>query len=272
MDVNQCIFPDDPMFVKIGAKFLQEYIKIMGTDHIYNMDPFPESDPGKTPEEKMRIKSEYAKAIATYIKAADPEGLWICSGWAFTYRPYWPKDHVKAFLDACPFDMFIVNDIWADHDPVYKELDYFYGKKWGFSVLHSMGGWTTVHGDLGDLIRRVTEVTNDPKAVNCVNYYFNPEIVHHNTVCFDLGAQLAWQPKSVELNSFVDDYLARRYGAVSGPKMRPAWGELLASVYGNYDFTAPRYQPLPSLEIPDTLPPARGLHPAPQKSPGTGAG
>ena len=221
VDVNQCIFPDDPMFVKIGTKFIQEYMKIMGTDHLYNMDPFPEADPGTTPEEKTRVKREYAKAIVQYINAADPEGIWVCSGWAFTYRDFWSKAQVKAFLDECPFDKFIVNDIFVDHEPLYKEQDYFYGKKWGLGVLHSMGGWTTVHGALADTIARVQEVVNDPKTVNCVNYYLNPEIVHHNAVVFDLASELAWNPKAVELDSFIDDYLVRRYGAQAGPSMRP---------------------------------------------------
>ena len=39
------------------------------------------------------------------------------------------------------------------------------------------------------------------------------------------------------------------------------WDELIASVYGNFDFTTPRYQPLPSLTIPDTLPPREAYIP-----------
>ena len=80
-----------------------------------------------------------------------------------------------------------------------------------------------------------------------------PEIVHHNTVYFDLAADLSWQPQPIALSSYLDGYLTRRYGRENAAAMRPAWDELVASVYGEYDFTAPPYQKVPTLKYPDTL-------------------
>ena len=243
------ILPSDPMFVKVGSRFIEEHNKLCGTDHFYNVDPYPETDPGNTPEEKLKVKVDFARAVAKSIKQADPRGTWVMSGWAFTDATIWTKQDVKAFLQVVPRDMFVVNDIWAEHNPIYKKFDYFHGKRWGFSVLHSMGGWTTIHGDLADLIRRVQDVVSDPKAIHCTNFYLNPEILNHNDVYFDLSARLAWNPVGLELHTYLDDYLTRRYGAEAAPGMRKSWDKLLESAYGHYDFTAPAYQDRLSLDV-----------------------
>ena len=252
------ISPTDPIFPTIGAKFVSEHAKICGTDHLYNIDPYPEVDPGDSEEEKRAVKVGFAESIVRAIKAADPKGKWIISGWAFTYDKMWAPPDVEAFLAAVPDDMFVVNDIWAEKNPIYKKFNYFHGKRWGFSVLHSMGGWTTLHGDLADLIKRVQDVKADPAARRCTNFYLNPEIIHHNDVYIDLATELSWRPDRVRLDDYLDRYLVRRYGRESAPEMRQAWDELLASVYGNYDFTAPAYQDRLTLDVPTSYSTLRG--------------
>lgn len=245
--------PSDPMFVEFGARFINEHTALCGgTDHYYNIDPYPETDPGETPEAKRRVKVDFAKALVSQVKRADPQGKWVISGWAFTYEDVWTPSDVEAFLEVIPKDMFLVNDIWAEENPIHKKFNYFHGRNWGFSVLHSMGGWTTVHGDLQGLIDRMQDVAVDRKAGRCTNFYLNPEILHHNDVYFELAIELGWNPARVELDGFMDRFLARRYGAALAPPMRPAWDELIASVYSEYDFTAPAYQPRPNLKVPES--------------------
>jgi alpha-N-acetylglucosaminidase len=243
------IYPSDPMFHKLGVAFLKQYNETYGTDHLYNIDPYPEVRPGATPQEKSQLKRDAAVAMAKVIKETDPEGIWIASGWAFLDENYWPKDAVKTFLDAIPDDMFLVNDIWAEVEPIYKRLDYFYGKKWGFSVFHSFGGNTTLHGDVSDLIRRVQDVVSDPKAAKCVNFYINPEIIRHNYLYFDLAAKLAWDPAGISLDRFLREYAVRRYGNESAPNMTAVLKDLVASVYGTNDLTSPFYQVRPKNDL-----------------------
>jgi alpha-N-acetylglucosaminidase len=222
----------------VATLFAEECIDLFGTDHFYNTDPYPECEVGSTPEEKQRIKVDFATTTSEALLAADPKATWVGSGWAFME---WTKQDVAAFLSPIPSDRYIVNDIWAEANPLYRKFGYFSGKQWGFGVLHSMGGWTTLHGDLGDLIARVQAVSNDPAAKNCVNSYLNPEIIHHNDVYFDLAARLAWNPSNVNVDRYLDDYCARRYARDACPGMRKAWSELLQSVYGHYDYTRPLY-------------------------------
>jgi alpha-N-acetylglucosaminidase len=236
------INPSDPMFHNLGVAFLKEYNKTYGTDHFYNVDPYPETTPGATAEEEKQVKKDAAAAMAGVIKETDSAGIWIASGWAFLDEKYWTKDAVKSFLGAIPDDMFLINDIWAEVNPIYKRLDYFYGKRWGFSVLHSFGGNTGLHGDVSDLIKKVQEVTSDPLAAKCINFYVNPEIIRHNYFYFDLAAKLSWNPAEISLDSFLGDYAVRRYGKESAANMTAVLADLVKSVYGTNDLISPMYQ------------------------------
>ena len=73
VDINQLIYPDDPMFAEISTRFLKEYIRIFGTDHYYNIDPFPETDPGKDQAEKDNLKRDFAAAVVKGIRDATPK-------------------------------------------------------------------------------------------------------------------------------------------------------------------------------------------------------
>ncbi len=239
------LFPSDPLFKKLATLFAEECIDFFGSDHFYNADPYAECDPGSTPEEKRQIKVDFAVTTAETLLAADPKATWICSSWSFND---WSKEDAAAFHEPIPNDRYLVNDIWAEATPLYPKLDFFFGKQWGFGVLHSMGGWTVLHGDLKDLIARVQAISTDPAAKNCVSFYLNPEIIHHNDVYFDLAARLAWGPSNVDVNQYLDDYCARRYAGKLCPGLRAAWADLLQSAYGNYDYTRPVYWNRPILD------------------------
>ena len=53
---------------------------------------------------------------------------------------------------------------------------------------------------------------------------------------------MSWDPLKVELDSFIDDYVERRYGPKAKPIMGPAYRELMQSVYSTDDRTAPLWQ------------------------------
>lgn len=236
------LHPADPMFVRLIALQLRQHGSDYGTSNIYNFDPYPETAPGSSPEEKLKLSVSFAKSVTEAIESVSPDGLWIMSGWAFLDRKYWTDEQVQAFLGAIPTEMLIVNDIWAEHKPVYKSLDYLYGKNWGFGVLHAFGGNTHMHGDVAGLIKSVQEIAADPKAQRCRSFYVNPEIVRHNPFYFDLAAQMSWDPRGVTPDDYIRDYALRRYGAASASRMTDCLTELSTSVYSRYDHSGPVYQ------------------------------
>jgi len=236
--------PEDPMFSKVVSTFIKNYISIYGTDHIYEGEAYGEVRPGSTPEENHELKVAYAKAGVKGMREADPQGVWYLSGWTFTTGS-WTKQLAKDFLDSVPNDAIYIIDTGADFEPwgsrrgssappIYKDFGYFYGKTWGFGVVHALGGDTGLHGDMRDLIKRVKDMVNDPKASNCKYFYINPEAVLHNFPYYELCARLAWNPEKVELDSFLEDYAILRYGERSAHNMLKCLKELEQSVYSTH--------------------------------------
>ncbi|MEM2886068.1 MAG: alpha-N-acetylglucosaminidase C-terminal domain-containing protein [Thermoproteota archaeon] len=190
----------------------------------------------------------------------DPQGVIFTQSWTWLNRKLWPKENVKAFLDAFPEGDVMVWEIWNDNaggHPMYKEMDYYFGKPWLMGFLYSYGGQTNLHGDLAGLVKRVREVATEPKAKKCLGIAVQPEAMHHNHVFFDILSRLGWNPMGVELGSFLEEYAFRRYGKESAPKMVRFLKELAASVYGSDD-TYPSLYHLRIYEI-RAPPPPSGL-------------
>ena len=223
------IHPSDPMFVKRGAEMVRKNIERYGTDHVYNADPYAEQTVFLPGDEVEKMRVEFARRTAEYMRAADPQAQWYASGWALLD---WQAASGKAFLRAIPDDMpFYVCDIFADEKPQYERFGYFHGRDWGFGVLHAFGGDDSMRGDLAGLIRRVNAAANDPKSKHLLAFYINPEMIRHNILFYELAAQLSWAPEGVSLQRFLSDYARRRYGEASAQNMTRALRILAGSVY-----------------------------------------
>jgi len=239
------LHPDDPLFKEVGLKFIREYNALFGTSHLYVAEPYSETRPGATEQEQKAIKAGFARAVGEMIAEADPEATWLCTTWAFRDKDFWPKDTVRVFVQAVPKNRFLVGDLWCEERPLYKELEYLWGRRWGFGVLHSFGGNTNLHGDLADLVRRAQEVVQDPAAARCEAFQIMSEVVHYNHLYYDLCTRLAWDPSAVDLEAFLGDYARRRYGEGCAAEMSRCLKALAGSVYGWNDLIPPLYQVRP---------------------------
>lgn len=224
------IHPDDPMYVQLGSAFIKRYNKTYGMTHFYTVDPYPELNVKLSDDEKKKLPIDFARNTIKMLKMADPGAIWTISCWAFTYDSgMWNREAVRNFLKEVPKDMFIANDVYAESGyAVYPKLDNFGGWDWGFGVLTNFGGHTHMFGDMAGLIKKIKDVTDTDIGRNCVNFYIDPEIVHYNTAYFDLCTFLSWNPDKVTLDSFINDYVVRRYGS---DQMRTAWKILSEGIY-----------------------------------------
>jgi alpha-N-acetylglucosaminidase len=242
------IHPADPLYGQVWRAYLKEYIARFGTDHFYSGMTFSEMVPGETPADQELVKTANARQASEIIRSVDPEARIFSSSWTWLDKRLWPRDSVKAYLDAFPGDSIQIWEQWNDQSaslgttPMYKELDYYFGKPWLLGFLFSYGGNTTLHGDLKGLVSRVQEVARDPKALRCEGISLQPEALRHNHIWFDLLSRVAWNPEEVRLDTFLADYAARRYGTEAAPSMVRVLQELVASVYGVDDVTPPFYQ------------------------------
>jgi alpha-N-acetylglucosaminidase len=222
------VHPADPLWVTLVSERVKQYKDRYGSGSMYNFDPLAnETRPGTTPQEKIDLNVAYAKAVMEAIREVSPDdGRWVMSGWAFVDRGYWTQDVFDAYMKALPDDV-LINDVASR----YRELNYFDGKQWGFSVLTSFGGDTHLHGGVQGLINEMQALTTDPKARNCKAFYLNPEIVRHNPFYYDLACILGWDPRGITLEQYIEDYALRRYGTQSADRMVEALKELEKCAY-----------------------------------------
>ena len=241
------IHPSDPLYVDVWKAYIEEYTKSFGTDHIWSAQCFGEMRPGETVAQQKEFKIANAKSTLKAVTSADPQGKLVMESWAFVDKELWPKEDVKAWLDIFPSDLMQVWELWPDMRypsekqplPMYKELDYYFGKPWLLGFLHSFAGNTSLHGDLVQTINYVQQITKDPKAVRCSGIRVAPEVLGHNYIFYDLISRLGWNPEAVDIESFLKDYAQRRYGRDSATTMVKCLKELIASVYGSNDGSPP---------------------------------
>ncbi|MEN8255750.1 MAG: alpha-N-acetylglucosaminidase, partial [Verrucomicrobiota bacterium] len=97
--------PSEPMFVEIGKRFIEEYTKEYGTDHLYMSDTFIEMKPTFPAETRLQNYAEMGEGVYRAIAAADPDGVWIMMGWPFiVLADYWGEEEIEAMFSKVPQD------------------------------------------------------------------------------------------------------------------------------------------------------------------------
>ena len=69
------------------------------------------------------------------------------------------------------------------------------------------------------------------KKATIINNAQVPEITGHNLLYFDAVSELAWDPDGFNLDDFLAQYAARRYGKEEGKRLTPALEALTKAVY-----------------------------------------
>jgi len=229
------IHPDDPACERWMRRFSSDIIATYGTDHLYHDVPYAENTADDDLDQSFRLKLNASLHLAKLYRELDESAIWSMDTWDITFmRTFhkgplvWTPERVEQYFKSLPLDMMLIYDTWGDEKPSYKETDYYYGARWALGVLHSFQGDDHPHGDLADIIRRIQDLSADPKASNCQGIYVVAESTGHNIVFFDLLTRLAWNPDCVTLDDHLSGFARRRYG---GELMLPALELLVRAVY-----------------------------------------
>jgi alpha-N-acetylglucosaminidase len=67
----------DPLFHRIGSRFIEVQNAIYGTDHIYSCDTFNEMNPATTDLTELTASST---AVYQAMSASDPDAIWLMQG------------------------------------------------------------------------------------------------------------------------------------------------------------------------------------------------
>ena len=141
----------DPLFVEVGAKFIELYNKIYDTlsfTHYYNIDTFNENQPLDNSESYLYDNSN---AVYNSVIKGDPDGIWIMQAWLFVNDDeFWQDDQIKYYLSGVPDDKVILLDLTSENKPVYEKIA-ANNKSFLWCMLHNYGGARTIYGELSTL-------------------------------------------------------------------------------------------------------------------------
>lgn len=222
--------PDDPMFVQIGKRFIEETIKTYGTDHFYTSDTFNENEPpSNDPEFLSKISNKVYQSMAT----ADPEAVWIMQGWLFHFqREFWQQEQIKAMLGAVPDDKMILLDLWSEKNPMWLKTNAYYGKPWIWNMLQNFGGNVNMYGLMDRVATWPSKALQHEQNGNMAGIGLTPEGIEQNPVLYDLMMENAWRETPINLDSWLKDYTRRRYGRAN-KNANEAWEILRRTVYAD---------------------------------------
>lgn len=244
------IDPQDSLFFEIGKMFIEEWEKEFGKCDYYLADSFNEMDipfPPKGDPSRYSLLADYGDKVYSAIKAGNPDAVWVMQGWMFGYQQdIWDYETLAALVSKVPDDKILLLDLAADYNKCFWHTEYnweyykgFFGKQWVYSVIPNMGGKTGMTGILDFYANGRLDAMNSGNRGNLVAFGFAPEGIENNEVIYELLSDAGWTDKKIDLDEWLDNYSACRYGDVP-QGIKNYWGEIRQGVYGSFT-DHPRY-------------------------------
>lgn len=222
----------DPLFKKIGKRFIEIYTTLYGKSDFYLADSFNEITPPVSEEHKYEELSDYGNAIFETINEAVPGATWVMQGWLFgDNKEFWTKEATSAFLSKVPNDRMIIQDYANDRYKVWENQEAFYGKQWTYGYVHNYGGSNPVYGDLNFYKNELTSLLQNPNKGNLMGYGVMPEGLNNNSIVYEYLYDLPWTQGKEDVNDWLKKYLKARYGGNTADPVFKAWQLLIKSVY-----------------------------------------
>jgi alpha-N-acetylglucosaminidase len=223
---------EDPLFAEIGKKFLLKQTALLGTDHLYSADTFNENEP---PSDEPEFLSKLSARVYEGMRQADTAAVWVMQGWLFySDRKFWKEPQIKALLTAVPDDKMILLDLATEIEPVWKRFPTqggaFYGKPWIWNMLHNFGGNTSMFGRMETVATEPAKALNDANSKNMKGIGLTMEGIEQNPVMYELMMANTWRRDTIDLNTWLPQYIRNRYGAEDNHALK-AWDVLRKTVY-----------------------------------------
>ncbi|OWA51040.1 Alpha-N-acetylglucosaminidase [Hypsibius exemplaris] len=205
--------PSDPLYVSLGQEFIHEMQAEYGSvTHFYNADTFNEQRPNTSSPDFVR---EVANTTYRGMIQADSEAIWVMQGWLFVYdSDFWTPALIEAFLTAAPLGRMILLDLDADSYPVYNNTQSFFGQPFIWCMLHNYGAVEGLYGRLSEVNRGPAWARNFSQST-MIGVGLSPEGIEQNEIIYEFMNEMSWRTSPTDLNSWVADFVDRRYGAVN---------------------------------------------------------
>jgi alpha-N-acetylglucosaminidase len=220
--------PQDPLFVKIGQRFIEEQTRQFGTDHLYASDTFIEMQP---PSNDPAFLANMGRTVYEAMRAGDPEAVWVLQGWLFVNNPkFWQPPQGRALLSAVPGDRLIALDLFCESTPAWSQTEAFYGKPWIWCIIQNFGGTVSLHGALPRMAADLSKALTSPERGQLSGIGLIFEGLDYNPIVQDFVTDMTWRQSVPDLKAWTSEFIHRRYGRQL-PEVNAAWQILLDTVY-----------------------------------------
>ena len=198
--------PVDPLFQRIGKRFIERQTELFGSDHLYAADSFNEIDP---PSDDSTFLAGMGRAVYQSMQSADTAATWVLQGWFLYYQAkFWQEPQARALLGAVPDDHMLVLDLWGDRHPVWRTRSAFYGKPWIWNVLYNFGGKVSLNGDLPKIAANLGDVVASPDKGKLAGIGMMMEGLGTNPVVPDFVMDMTWRTDVPSVDSWTREYVA----------------------------------------------------------------
>lgn len=233
---NALLRPEDPLFREIGLEILDVQRREFGTDLLYAIDPFIEGIPPRGDTESV---AAFAEVISTTLDEHDPRSVWVLMGWPFwLLSDFWTRERLEAYLGAIDRDRSLVLDFWAEYVPMWEKTEGFVGRRWLWSMLHSLGGRPGMHGTLERLATAPSDAAGSAYGSSLVGLGLGTESLDRDPVLYELAADVTWRGRVDDLDAWVERYARVRTG-LDDDRVRRAWSLLASTVYARPELSGP---------------------------------
>lgn len=209
--------PLDPLFEKFGKIYLEKQGQLMGNHHYYACDPFHEGAP---PKKGIFYLRKVGRAIDRLYSAYDKDSIWVMQSWSI-------RRHIAT---AVPKERLLILDLDGNR---CKSTRHFWGRAYVSCHLHNFGGKNSLHGKLQEAAENRYSILRS-KGGNVVGAGIMMEGIEQNPVYYDLLFDVDITGQPINLEQWLQQYAARRYGAQDSNAWE-AWRLLLQSCYNGVE-------------------------------------
>ena len=227
----------DPLFNTTADLFMKTLIDDFGTDHYYAADgtfshtaaPWYDSARHEYDASLDAVIDEHAKQHSTAafngMARSDPDAVWIFQTWSWEYGAKQP--YMQGWIEGAPKGRLVLLDLMAEESPIWKETSSYYGAPYIWCMLHNFGGNDGMWGDLPALS---TGPTTSVNGTTIIGTGLTMEGTNQNPVVYEFMNEMAYRSEPVDLENWVAEYAARRYGTENADATA-AWKVLLTTAY-----------------------------------------
>ncbi|KAH9947079.1 alpha-N-acetylglucosaminidase [Amylocystis lapponica] len=226
--------PFDPLFTTLQKAFIAKQQAAYGADltHFYTLDQYNENDPYSG---DVGYLASISAGTFSSLRAADPEAVWLMQGWLFfSSESFWTNDRVEAYLSGViNTEDMIVLDLFSEAAPQWNRTNSYFGKSWVWCQLHDYGGNMGFEGNLPELTNGPLAALNYPGS-SMKGMGLTMEGQEGNEIVYDILLDQAWSATPLDIPSYVESWVARRYPVNPLPAAaQQAWSILSTTVYSN---------------------------------------